>query len=165
MIKFHIISIFLKLPLKLGNSWTHQLQLARRCLLHFFHPFIFLWDAQSKVSAGSDSPGCGRVVGQECGALALPSEAVSGLVVARDHGLGLSVGFALLRHGPVPLTTSLLQPASAQAPFLQVDPTELVVYGWVVEKVQGQQHHDKEPIDPHADQSGVITEGEANQEY
>lgn len=83
----------------------------------------------SKVLSDSDSPGCGRVVGQKCGALALPSEAVSGLVVAGHRGLGLSGGFALLRHGPVPLTPSLLQPAPAQAPFLQVDPTELVVYG------------------------------------
>ena len=77
----------------------------------------------------SDSPCGGCVVGQECGAVALPSEAVSGLVVAGDHGLGLSLGFALLWHGPVPLTPSLLQPASSQTPFLQVDPAQLVVYG------------------------------------
>lgn len=82
-----------------------------------------------KVLADGDSPGCGGVVGQERRALALPSEAVSGLVVAGDHRLGLSLGFTVLRHGPVPLTPSLLQPTSAQAPFLQVDPTQLVVNG------------------------------------
>lgn len=112
----------------------------------------------------TDSPCGGCVVGQERGAVALPSEAVSGLVVAGDHGLGLSLGFALLRHGPVPLTPSLLQPASPQTPFLQVDPTQLVVYGRVVEKVQRQQHHDKEAVDPHANQSCVITAGEPDRE-
>lgn len=71
----------------------------------------------------------GCVVGQECGAVALPSEAVSGLVVAGDHGLGLSLGFALLWHGPLPLTPSFLQPASSKTPFLQVDPAQLIVYG------------------------------------
>lgn len=79
--------------------------------------------------ADSDSPGCGRVVLQKGRTLALPSEAVSGLVVAGYHRLRLSLGFALLRHGPVPLTPSLLQPTAAQAPFLQVDPTQLVVNG------------------------------------
>lgn len=97
--------------------------------------------------------------------MAFPSEAVSGLVVAGDHGLGLSLGFALLWHGSVPLTPSLLQPASSQAPFFQVNPTQLVVYGRVVEKVQGQQHHDEEAVDPNANQSCVITEGEADLEY
>lgn len=76
-----------------------------------------------------DSPCGGRAVGQERGAVALPSEAVSGLVVAGDHGLGLSLSFALFCHGPVPLAPSLLQPASSQTPFLQVDSTQLVVYG------------------------------------
>lgn len=61
--------------------------------------------------------------------MALPSEAVSGLVVAGNHGLGLSLGLALLWHGPVPLTPSLLQPASSKTPFLQIDPTQLIVYG------------------------------------
>lgn len=81
------------------------------------------------MQAGSDSPCGGCVVGQECGAVAFPSEAVSGLVVAGDHGLGLSLGFALLWHGSVPLTPSLLQPASSQTPFFQVNPTQLIVYG------------------------------------
>lgn len=112
----------------------------------------------------TDSPCGGCVVGQERGAVALPSEAVSGLVVAGDHGLGLSLGFALLWHGPVPLTPSLLQPASPQTPFLQVDPTQLVVYGRVVEKVQRQQHHDKEAVDPHANQSCIIAAGEPHRE-
>lgn len=76
-----------------------------------------------------DSPGGGCVIGQKCGAVALPSEAVSGLVVTGDHGLGLSLGFALLWHGSVPLTPSLLQPASSQTPLLQVDPAQLIVYG------------------------------------
>lgn len=77
----------------------------------------------------SDSPCGGCVVGKERGAVTLPSEAVSGLVVAGNHGLGLSLAFALLRHGPVPLTPSLLQPASPKTPFLQIDPTQLIVYG------------------------------------
>ncbi len=77
----------------------------------------------------SDSPCSGCVVGKQRGAVALPSEAVSRLVVAGNHWLGLSLGFALLWHGPVPLTPSLLQPASSEAPFLQIDPTQLVVYG------------------------------------
>lgn len=89
--------------------------------------------AKLQVGSGhvtdSDSPCGGCVVGQKRGAVALPSEAVSGLVVAGDHGLGLSLGFALLWQGPVPLTPSLLQPASSQAPLLQVDPAQLVVYG------------------------------------
>lgn len=88
--------------------------------------------------------------------MTLSPEAVSGLVVAGDHRLGLSLSFTLLRHGLVPLTSSLLQPASSQAPFLQVDPAQLVIYGRVVEKVQGQQHHDEETVDPHADQGCVI---------
>lgn len=83
----------------------------------------------SRHVTGSDSPCGGCVVGQKRGAVALPSEAVSGLIVAGDHGLGLSLGFALLWHGPVPLTASLLQPASSQTPFLQVDSAQLVVYG------------------------------------
>lgn len=107
-----------------------------------------------------DSPCSGCVVGQECRAVALPSEAVSGLVVAGHHWLGLSLGFTLLWHGPVPLTPSLLQPASSQTPFLQVDPAQLVVYGWVVEKVQRQQHHDKEAVDPHTNQGCIITAGD-----
>lgn len=117
----------------------------------------------SKVQVGShhvtesDSPCGGCVVGQECRAVALFSEAVSGLVVAGNHGLGLSLGFALLRHGLVPLTSSFLQPASSQTPFLQVDPAQLVVYGWVVEKVQSQQYHNEEAIDPHANQGCIIT--------
>lgn len=76
-----------------------------------------------------DSPCGGCVVGQKRGAVALPSEAVSGLVVAGDHGLGLSLGFALLCQGPIPLAPGLLQPAAPKTPFLQVDPTQLVVYG------------------------------------
>lgn len=76
-----------------------------------------------------DSPCGGCIVGQERGAVAFPSEAVSGLVVAWDHRLGLSLGFALLWHGPVPLTPSLLQPAASQTPFLQVDSTQLIIYG------------------------------------
>lgn len=107
-----------------------------------------------------DSPCGGCVVGQERGAVALPSQAVSGLVVAGHHGLGLSLGFTLLRHGPVPLAPSLLQPASSQAPLLQVHPAQLIVDGRVVEKVQGQQHHDKEAVDPHADQGRIITAGD-----
>lgn len=106
----------------------------------------------------SDSPRGGRVVGQERGAVALPSEAVSGLVVAGGRGLG----FALLWHGPVPLTASLLQPAPPQTPFLQVDPAQLVVYGRVVEKVQRQQHQDEEAVDPHADEGCVITAWETH---
>lgn len=85
--------------------------------------FYYFYGVHALVLADSDSPGCGGVVGQKCRALALPSEAVSGLVVAGDHRLGLSLAFALLWHGPVPLTSSLLQPTSAQTPFLQVDPT------------------------------------------
>lgn len=112
----------------------------------------------------SDSPCGGCVVGQERRAVALPSEAVSGLEVGGDHGLRLSLGFALLRHGPVPLTPSLLQPASSKTPFLQVDPAQLVVYGWVVEKVQSQQHHHKEAVDPHTDQGCIITARDADWE-
>lgn len=79
--------------------------------------------------ADCDSPCGGCVVGQERGAVALPPEAVPGLVVAGDHRLSLSLGFALLWHGPVPLTPSLLQPTSSKTPFLQIDPAQLVVYG------------------------------------
>lgn len=61
--------------------------------------------------------------------MALSSEAVSGLIVAGHHGLGLSLDVALLWHGSVPLTPSFLQPASSEAPFLQVDPAQLIVYG------------------------------------
>lgn len=114
----------------------------------------------SRHLTDSDSPCGGRVVGQERGAVALLSEAVPGLVVAGHHGLGLSLAFALLRHGPVPLTPGLLQPASPQAPLLQVDPAQLVVYGRVVEKVQRQQHHDKEAVNPHADQGCIVTAGD-----
>lgn len=114
---------------------------------------------------GRDSPCGGCVVGQQCGAVALPSQAVSGLVVAGDGGGGLSRGLALLRHGPVPLTASLLQPAPAQTPFLQVHPAQLIVYGGVVEKVQRQQHHHEEAVDPHADQGCIITAGETDGGY
>lgn len=54
------------------------------------------------------SPCSGCVVGQERGAVALPSEAVSWLVVAGDHGLGLGRRLALVGHRSVPLTPSLL---------------------------------------------------------
>lgn len=138
--------------------------------IHSQYSLIFA-HMHTKLQVGSDhvmdsgSPCGGCVVGQERGAVALSSEAVSGLVVAGDHGLGLSLGFALLWHGPVPLTPSLLQPASSQTPFLQVDPAQLVVYGWVVEKVQRQQHHDEEAVDPHANQGCIITAGETDWEY
>ncbi|TNN75989.1 hypothetical protein EYF80_013752 [Liparis tanakae] len=107
----------------------------------------------------NSAPGCLCSIydGQERGAVALSSEAVSGLVVASQHRLGRSLGFVLLRHGPLPLTASLLQPASSQTPFLQVDPAQLVVDSRVVEKVQRQQHHDEEAVDPHADQGRIIT--------
>lgn len=105
-----------------------------------------------------DSPCSGCVVGLERGAVALFSEAVSGLITgAGNHGLGLSRSFALLCHGLVPLTSCFLQPASSQTPFLQVDPTQLIVYGWVVQKVQSQQYHDEESIDPHTNQGCIIT--------
>lgn len=71
----------------------------------------------------------GCVVGQERRTVALPSEAVSGLVMAGDHGLGLSLDLALLWHRPVPLIPSLLQPAPSQTPLLQIDPAQLIVYG------------------------------------
>lgn len=95
------------------------------------HILVHMYDKQvgSCHMTDSNSPCGGCVIGQECGAVTLPSEAVSGLIVAGDHRLSLSLGFALLRHGPVPLTPSLLQPASSEAPFLQVDPAQLIVYG------------------------------------
>lgn len=57
----------------------------------------------------------------------------------------------------VPLTPGLFEPPSSQAPFLQVDPAQLVVHSRVVQKVQSQKDHDEKAVNPHTDEGGVVT--------
>ncbi len=57
----------------------------------------------------------------------------------------------------VPLTPGPFEPPSSQPPFLQVDPAQLVVHSWIVQEVQSQEDHDEKAVNPHTDESSVVT--------